>query len=98
MRLRSKKTCAKLGVSKCYGTWNFYILYIFSYFYIFFSTVKNTYYFQIFDGLMKVMEESEADYNPVEWEQYSAWCILHINEECDTMVKTKATKKLLEII
>ncbi|XP_018049434.1 PREDICTED: UDP-glucuronosyltransferase 2B17-like isoform X2 [Atta colombica] len=57
----------------------------------------------VFDGLMKVMEESEADYNPVEWEQYSIFYMMYSAYQwgihaCDTVVKTKAAKKLLEMI
>jgi len=52
---------------------------------------------------MKVMEGSEADYNPVEWEQYSALYMMYSAYQwrihaCDTVVKTKAAKKLLEMI
>ncbi|KYM82014.1 UDP-glucuronosyltransferase 2B17 [Atta colombica] len=56
----------------------------------------------VFDSLMKVMEESE-DFNPVEWEQYSALYMMYSAYQwgihaCDAVVKTKAAKKLLEII
>ena len=51
---------------------------------------------------MKVMEESE-DFNLVEWEQYSTLYMMYSAYQwgihaCDTVVKTKAAKKLLEMI
>ncbi|KAG5317482.1 UD110 glucuronosyltransferase, partial [Pseudoatta argentina] len=66
-------------------------------------TVKNTNYVQVFDGLMKAIEESEENYDPVEWKQYSALYMMYSAYQwgihaCDTVVKTKEAKKLLEMI
>ncbi|XP_018371848.1 PREDICTED: UDP-glucuronosyltransferase 2B17-like [Trachymyrmex cornetzi] len=60
--------------------------------------------YDVFDGLMKVMEESEGDYDPVKWERYSALYMIYSAYHqwgihvCDTVIKTKAAKKLLEMI
>ncbi|KAG5343789.1 UDB28 glucuronosyltransferase, partial [Acromyrmex charruanus] len=59
--------------------------------------------YDILDGLMKAMEESEEDYNPVKWERYSAPYVTYSVYQwgihaCDTVVKTKAAEKLLEMI
>ncbi|KAG5317480.1 UD2C1 glucuronosyltransferase, partial [Pseudoatta argentina] len=59
--------------------------------------------YEVFDDFMKVMEESEENYNPVEWERYSILYMLYFTYQwgihtCDTVVETKAAKKLLEKI
>ncbi|KAG5338448.1 UDB17 glucuronosyltransferase, partial [Acromyrmex heyeri] len=59
--------------------------------------------YDVFDGLMKAIEESEENYDPVEWEQYSALYMMYSAYQwgihaCDTVVKTKEAKKLLEMI
>jgi len=51
---------------------------------------------------MKTYEESE-DYNPSEWERYSALYMAYFTYQwgilaCDALVKTKAVKELLETI
>ncbi|KAG5338450.1 UD2C1 glucuronosyltransferase, partial [Acromyrmex heyeri] len=59
--------------------------------------------YEVFDDFMKVMEESEENYDPVEWERYSILYMLYSTYQwgihtCDTVVETKAAKKLLEKI
>ncbi|KAG5317481.1 UDB17 glucuronosyltransferase, partial [Pseudoatta argentina] len=59
--------------------------------------------YDVLDGLMKAMEESEKDYNPIKWERYSAPYVTYSVYQwkiyaCDTVVKTKAAEKLLEMI
>ncbi|XP_018316261.1 UDP-glucuronosyltransferase 1-7C-like [Mycetomoellerius zeteki] len=57
--------------------------------------------YAVFD-VMKIYEESE-DYNPSEWEQYSAFYMGYFIyqlgiDACDTIIETKAAKELLEMI
>jgi len=53
---------------------------------------------------MKVMEKPEENnYDPVKWERYSVFYMLYSTYQwgihvCDTVIKTKTAKKLLEMI
>ena len=63
----------------------------------------NIHYFQVFDGFMKIMEKSEKNYDPVEWERYSIPYMIYSAYQwgihaCDTVIETKEAKKLLEKI
>ncbi|TGZ53751.1 Uncharacterized protein DBV15_12370 [Temnothorax longispinosus] len=58
--------------------------------------------YAVFDGLMQTYEETE-DYNPAEWEQYSVLYTAYFTYQwgihaCDTMIKTRGAKHLLEMI
>jgi len=67
-----------------------------------FKTSSYTYYFQVFDDVMKTHQES--DYNNVsEWEEYSVFYMMYATYQwgifgCDMIVKTKTAKELLEMI
>ncbi|XP_018341764.1 PREDICTED: UDP-glucuronosyltransferase-like [Trachymyrmex septentrionalis] len=59
--------------------------------------------YDVFDGLMKVIEESEEDFDPVKWEQYNVFYMMYSAYHwgiyaCDSVIKTEAAKKLLEMI
>ncbi|XP_024890500.1 UDP-glucuronosyltransferase 2B17-like [Temnothorax curvispinosus] len=57
--------------------------------------------YAVFDGLMHTYEEAE-DYNPAAWKEYGTLYMMHfmyqlIINTCDTVIKTKAAKELLEM-
>ncbi|XP_071579798.1 UDP-glycosyltransferase UGT5-like [Temnothorax nylanderi] len=57
--------------------------------------------YAVFDGLMHTYEEAE-DYNPAALKEYSTLYMIHfvyqfIINTCDTVIKTKAAKELLEM-
>ncbi|KAG5332781.1 UDB17 glucuronosyltransferase, partial [Acromyrmex heyeri] len=60
--------------------------------------------YDVFDGVMKAMEESEENYNPFEWDSHNPLYMIHFIyniwgiRACDTVIKTKTAKKLLEMI
>ncbi|XP_071579800.1 UDP-glucosyltransferase 2-like isoform X1 [Temnothorax nylanderi] len=57
--------------------------------------------YAVFDDLMQTYDESE-DHNPAEWEKYSTLYMIHLLYQfyinaCDTLIKTKTAKELLEM-
>ena len=78
------------------------ILIYYIFLHVFSCIVNDTYYYQVFDDVMKTYEESE-DYNPSEWEQYSVFYTGYFTYQwginaCEAITKTKAAKELLEMI
>lgn len=68
----------------------------------FISVYYNIYCFQVFDNIVKEMQEDE-DFNPSEWESYNVFYMTHLVYEWSTLVsekviETKAAKELLEMI
>ncbi|XP_011860567.1 PREDICTED: UDP-glucuronosyltransferase 2B19-like isoform X2 [Vollenhovia emeryi] len=58
--------------------------------------------YAVFDGLMQTYEEAD-DYNPHEWEQYSVIYMSYFTylwgvNACETVVKTKSAKELVEMV